>query len=380
LRVGLIGCGNVALHHARTYLAYPERFRVVGAADLIPERRALCRDVFDLVPVDIYADAAAVVARPDVELVDVCTPPHTRRDIVEAAAAAGKHILCEKPLATVPADAAAMVAATRRAGVVLGVVHNYYFFPEIATAVQLLRGGAVGQVDVAILNYLGVVDLPGNAAYRATWRHELAISGGGVLMDMLHSVYVAEALLDRAIERVSGYVDARDPGAPVESLALCRFETGSNAALVNVGWGVGPGGIEVSGSTGRLALRYRDGATSPFAPFEEMVLHNTTGCRKISVSAEARDPFAALALDYADAVVDGRDPIAPGEQGLHVLEATLAVYESCALGRVVTLPLDHGDPVYRHGVAGLREMELPYWSPVRRRRLFAATTGTPGGA
>lgn len=371
--MGLIGCGNMALNdHARTYLAHPERFRVVAAADPTPERLALGREMLGLLAVDVYADAAAVVARPDVEVVDVCTPQHTRRDIVEAAAAAGKHVLCEKPLATVPADAAAMVAATRAAGVLLGVVHNYYFFPEIAAALQLLRDGAIGQVEVAILNYLGVIDLPGNAAYRPTWRHEAALAGGGVLMDMLHVVYVAEALLGRTIERVSGYVDARDPGAPVESLALCRFETERNAALVNVGWGVGPGGIEVSGSAGRLALGYRDGATSPFVPFEEMVLHDTVGRRRISVPAGAPDPFTALALDFADAVMHGRDPIAPGEQGLHTLEATLAVYESCALGRTVMLPLDRGDPVYRLGVAGVKELELPDWSPVRRHRLFGA--------
>ena len=58
------------------------------------------------------------------------------------------------------------------------------------------------------------------------------------------------------------------------------------------------------------------------------------------------------------------------KQGLHILEATLAVYLSAALGRTVGLPIEPGHPVYERGVAGLRELDLPDWSPIRRRRLF----------
>jgi hypothetical protein len=74
--------------------------------------------------------------------------------------------------------------------------------------------------------------------------------------------------------------------------------------------------------------------------------------------------------DFAGAIREGRDPAAPGEQGLHILETVLAVYESAATGRTVELPLAMEDPVRRLGVAGLRELSMPAWSQVHRRRLF----------
>ena len=99
-------------------------------------------------PADAYPDYRDVIARDDVGVVDVCVPPHVRREIVIAAAQAGKHILSEKPIATVPADGAAMVEAARSAGVTLGLVHNYLFQPEIVLARQLITSGALGQVEM----------------------------------------------------------------------------------------------------------------------------------------------------------------------------------------------------------------------------------------
>jgi len=74
--------------------------------------------------------------------------------------------------------------------------------------------------------------------------------------------------------------------------------------------------------------------------------------------------------DFAAAVAVGRDSAAPGQQGLHILEATLAVYLSAAIGETVSLPLPEEHPVYRLGVAGLAQIELAPRSPVRRRGLF----------
>ena len=85
-------------------------------------------------------------------------------------------------------------------------------------------------------------------------------------MDMLHIVYVAEAMLGAPIERVSAWVTARTDDAPVEDIALARFETSTNAALVNVGWGVGMGGFAVSGPLGRIEVTYEDGGNGAFAP------------------------------------------------------------------------------------------------------------------
>ena len=152
--------------HLAGWAAHPAGFVLVAVADPTPERLELGRSTAGLGPSDAHADYRDLIARDDVGIVDICVPPHIRREIVIAAARAGKHILSEKPLATVPADAAAMVEEVRKAGVTLGMVHNYLFQPEIILARELIRSGALGQVEIVVLNYLGVQDIPGQCRVR----------------------------------------------------------------------------------------------------------------------------------------------------------------------------------------------------------------------
>ncbi|MFL5757823.1 MAG: Gfo/Idh/MocA family protein [Chloroflexota bacterium] len=372
IRVGLVGAGNVALiDHIPAYRRRPDLFTVVAVADPTPERRSLAADATGLRPADAHADASELLARDDLDMVDVCTPQHLRRDLVIEACESGRHVLSEKPIATVPRDAADMVAAARLHGVRYGIVHNFLFFPEVLRTREVIESGEIGPVEVAILNWLSVEDRPGNPAYRPAWRHDPRQAGGGVLMDMLHIVYLAEALLGSPIERVSGYVDARQDTAAVEEIALARFETASKAALVNVGWGVGPGGIAISGREGRIEITYEGGASGAFVPLERMFVTGRSG-REEMTDLQPDVSMDLVLADFAAAIVDAHDPVAPGEQGLHALEATLAVYESAALGRTVELPLQPGDPVYERGVAGIRDLEIPTWSTIGRRHIFGA--------
>jgi predicted dehydrogenase len=373
--VGVIGCGNIAMGHIDGWAGRPAGFAIVAVADPTSERREVGRERAGLPAEDAYGDYREVLARADVGVVDVCVPPHVRAEIVVAAAQAGKHILSEKPLATVPADGAAMVDAARGAGVTLGLVHNYLFQPEVVLARELIASGVVGDVEMAVINYLGVHDYPGNAAYRPTWRHDPAQSGGGILIDIIHLAYLAEALLGRRIERVSAYANAREVGAAVEDIVSCRFETAESAAVVNVGWAFGPdgidgpGGMEVSGTQGRLTISYENGGT--FAPFHELRLTDRDGTRAVSPTTTAPHGTVALAVEeFAAALAAGSSPAAPGEDGLRSLEAIMAAYESAAVGRTVGLPLATTDPVFRRGVVGLQELGLPEWSPVRRKRIF----------
>jgi predicted dehydrogenase len=221
--------------------------------------------------------------------------------------------------------------------------------------------------------------MPGNAAYAPTWRHDPAVAGGGVLVDMLHAVYVAEALLGRPLERVSGWAMARVQGAHVEDVAACRFETDAGVALVNVGWGHGPGGLQVSGTRGRLEIRYRGGGTGPFDPLESFLLTRGDASTIALDVAPGDDGAAGILIDFADAIAEGRPPIATAAQGLRILEATLAVYASAHLGVTIPLPLDRSGALFARGVAGLADLPGSDWSPLRRRGLFASQT-TRGGA
>lgn len=370
LRVGIVGCGNVALNfHVPAYRALPERYEIVALADPTPERLELGRGLAGLPAERVHLDAAELLARDDVDVVDVCTPQHLHRDLVVAAAAAGKHVVCEKPIAARPSDAAAMVDAAARAGVVLAVMHNYLFFPEVVALRALIDSGELGEVRTVTVNMLGVVDSPGAAGYRPAWRHDPAASGGGVLMDMLHGVYLAEHLLGAPTTGVSAYVDSATDGDAVEGLALCRLEAGRRVALVNIGWGEGQGGVAVHGTKGRAVAHYRADGTMPWAPFT----HLTIGDRTADLPAgQELGPLIADAMrdtvaNLADAIEAKEQPAATGAAALHTLETTVAAYASAALGRTVSLPLTGA--LHESGVLGLRELDLPP-SLVRERGLF----------
>jgi predicted dehydrogenase len=370
IRVGVIGCGNVALSdHVPAYLALSDQYRLVAIADPTPARLELGRELSGLDPADCHADPAILLARQDLDLIDVCTPQHLHRDLAVAASASGRHVLSEKPLATTPRDAWAMVEAAESAGRTLAIMHNYLFFNEVVRTLELIASGEIGPVEVAILNWLAVRDHPGNAAYRPTWRHDIRQAGGGVLMDMLHIVYLAEAFLGAPIERVSAWVTARADNAPVEDITLARFETATNAALVNVGWGVGMGGFAVSGPIGRIEVSYLDGGNGAFDPFELLVVHGRSG-RAEETGMPSDDGVRALIAELGDAIRAGRPPIATGAQGAHILEATLAVYASAATGTTWDLPLQPENPVYERGVAGLADLDLAPTSQIRRKRIF----------
>jgi predicted dehydrogenase len=368
-RVGIIGCGNVTLNdHVPAFLALVDLFRVVAVADPSEERRMMVGDRLGLSAADRHVSADELLARPDIEVVDICTPPYLHRAFVESAAASGRHILCEKPLATSPRDAEAITAAVERAGVRFSMVHNYLWFPEVIALRRLIREGAIGAVRVVLIDSLGIDDNPGAAGYRPGWRHEVD-AGGGILMDLIHLVYLAEAMLGQPIERVSASVMA-EPGASVESLALCRFEAGEAMALVNVGWGAGPGGLRVSGTGGRVEVRYRGGATGPFIPIDMATVTPIGGASRPLGLDGRRDITRAAIEDFGSTLVDGRPPTADARSGARAVAATVAAYESAATGATVVLPLDEADPVHAMGVAGLADMVLPDWSPVRRLGLF----------
>lgn len=382
LRVGIVGCGNVALNfHVPAYQA-SGRYDIVGLADPTPERLELGRQLTGLDPARVHADPAEMLRRGDIDVVDVCTPQHLHRANVLAAVAAGKHVLCEKPLAAKPADAAAMVAAAQEAGVVLGVVHNYLFFPEIVALKGVLDAGEIGEVRSVRVDMLGVVDSPGAAGYQPLWRKDPAASGGGVLMDMLHGVYLAEHLLGAPVTAVSAFVDGTESDSTVEGLALCRLEAGRRAALVNIGWGHGPGGVSVHGTKGRAVARYRADGTMPWAPFEQLTITTEQGTRVVEQPA-GRELVPLIATAMRDTVIDLADAIAGGSlatdgtAALHTLEITVAAYASAALGRSVPVPLDRESPLHQHGVVGLTQLDVPENTLVRRRGLFGLT---PAGA
>jgi len=218
-----------------------------------------------------FAEAATswqeVVRRPDVDVVDICTPAALHHPIALEAAAAGKAILCEKPLARDAAEAAEMLAAVRRAGVPHMLCHNYRRVPAIALAKQLVAAGRVGRV----FHYRGVYlsDRQVDPQVPWTWRHDRAQAGGGAILDLgSHMIDLCRFLLGEIVEVSAetttfvrerprpdgeiGRVDVDDA-----AVALLRFADGFLGTLELSRFATGHRNynrFEVNGSAGALAF------------------------------------------------------------------------------------------------------------------------------
>ena len=143
VRIGLIGAGGIAGAHVAGYLRNPETVTFAAVAD--PVRESAERRAGDS-GAAIYADYATMLAEADIDAVDICLPHHLHKDAIVAAARAGKHILCEKPLCLTPEEAAEVDAAVAEAGVTLMCAHNQLFLPAVAKAKELIDAGALGRV------------------------------------------------------------------------------------------------------------------------------------------------------------------------------------------------------------------------------------------
>lgn len=370
LKAVLIGCGNIAFEHARV-MQQLEGVRVAGIADPTLERREKMQDFLSLPDAACFADYHDLMGL-GADYAVVATPQHVRPKIVQDCARAGLHVLSEKPIATIPSEARAIVIAMRAANLRFGMMHNYLYYPEYIVANKLIGEGAIGKLRHVTLNFLGVPDHPGAAEYRPNWRHDPLAAGGGILMDMIHAVYLTEFLVGEKIKAVTAVVDNLDhDGEQVEDFTIVNYHFDSGYATINMWWGNGPGGVEISGTDGRILIFYENYGTGPFTILESFTLVNQSGRQSFDPRATPEeDGFVQIHKNFVQAIRSGGDPIAPGEAGLRALEATLAAYASGVTGRVLALPLSPSDPLYLDGVAGLKNLEIWKDGPLYKRNVF----------
>ena len=141
MRVGIAGAGFMGRTHAAAWAE--TEARIVGITAETPDQ---ARDLADQCGARAYPTLEAMLA--DVEVLDVCTPTHLHEEMVLQAAEAGKHVICEKPLARTMDQCRAMIAACQKAGVKLLVAHVVRFFPEYSLAKAAVERGEIGRPGV----------------------------------------------------------------------------------------------------------------------------------------------------------------------------------------------------------------------------------------
>jgi predicted dehydrogenase len=203
--IGIIGMGWMGEVHSRAYRAIPDRFgesdlqpRLVVCADAVAHRAQAAQKRFGF---ERYVtDWREVMADPQVEVVDVTAPNGMHLEINRAAAQAGKHILCEKPVGREPGETIESAAAAREAGVITAVGYNYRWAPLVQYARQLIAGGKLGRLTHYHGRFLNGYAGDPNTLF--SWRFEEQ-HGLGTLSDLMSHVIDMAHMLAGPIDRVT---------------------------------------------------------------------------------------------------------------------------------------------------------------------------------
>ncbi len=376
LQVAMVGHAFMGAAHSQAWRTAPRFFdlplspamHVVVGRDAARAQDAATRLGWE----ESATDWQEVVARDDVDLVDICTPGHTHAEIAIAALAAGKHVLCEKPLANTVAEAEEMAAAAERAaadGVRAMVGFTYRRVPAVALARRLVQEGRIGQVRQVRAVYLQ--DWIADPEAPLSWRLDKELAGSGALGDIgAHAVDLAQFVTGDRLVEVSGHLETfvterpvaagdtagtlggggssvergpvtvddaalflgRFAGGAIGTFEATRFATGRKNALR----------LEVNGSKGSLAFDFED--MNVLQLFDATEPDETAGFRRILVT-EPGHPYVSAwwpaghglgyehgfthqVVDLVEAIAAGVDPSPTFTDGLQVQRVLAAVEQS----------------------------------------------------
>lgn len=304
LNVGLIGAGFMGKAHSLAYVAMPMFF---WPAPAVPVRKSIV-DVNDAVAAEAAqrfgfekssSDWRSVVEDPEIDIIDIATPNHLHAEIAIAAAAAGKHIISEKPLARSGAEAKTMYDAVKNAGIVHMVAFNYRRTPAVALAKKYIDEGALGE----ILNFRGTYlqDWSADPDGPLSWRFQKSIAGSGSLGDIgTHVVDMARYLCGEITQvntQLKTWVKTRPLQAGgVDKLGASTKDSTAPRGEVDVDDEVLSLLEFQSGAIGSLEATRNAHGRNNFLTFE---IHGTLG--SVYFNYERRDELqVAFAADQAD--------------------------------------------------------------------------------
>jgi predicted dehydrogenase len=328
VRVAVIGSGFIGRDHVAAYRTRPD-VELVGIVDPSTETAAA---VAAEAGARAYSDHRAMFAAEHPDAVSICVPTALHLPLAEDAAAAGAHVLLEKPMAVSVAECDAISTACARAGVTLMLGLTHRFHRELIEARRLIGEGAIGPPSLAqdLFSFGESGPWPG-------WYYDRALSGGGELMhDAVHLVDRLTWLIDSPVVEVFAATTtyARNvDGVEDGGAAVLRFASGAIATLfvnqstyplrADAPSVPMPGRCELEIHGPRGSIRYRT--------WHELIV-DLAGQPSRTVSGVERDEMRREIGEFLDAIRDRRAPSVGAREGRHGIAVVEAMYRSAAIG------------------------------------------------
>ncbi len=355
LKVGLIGTGSIAQLHKNAYKQFPEQVKLTAVCDI--NEKAVKKFASTLNISDIYTNAKELLEKADIDAIDICTTHNTHYQLTMDAAAAGKHILLEKPMAIKMDDCREMVKKTDKARVIFMIGQNLRYLPQSQTIYKMIRNGVLGEIwTVQSFDVMGSIPSRSKistAPDRIHWYFNGKRSGGGSLITLsIHSIDLFRYYIGD-IKRVIAKKWVNHPffsnNAEDRIVANLFFENGAIGYVMSSFTTVSPWshrymifGEEATVSSdppvGKINILQFLAPVMISSKDSDAGLKNKFNPIKPDMEGlSSKDPYINEILHFADCCKDGKEPISSGKDNLGTMKTIFGIYESAQTGKMVDL-------------------------------------------
>jgi len=346
--IGVIGCGIIGNYGHLKYYENNPHVNIIAVCDIVEERAKNSAKRFGAEA--WYLDYRDLLERDDIQGVSICTPHPLHAAITIAAAEAGKHILCEKPMCINLKEANEMVEAVRKNKVKFLMGYQIHFMPAMQRIKKIIDEGLLGKIHE--ISRIGGGHQDGNQD--ADWFYS-KWAGGGVTLDWTtYTLYMFRYLIGKiksvyALSAINQpYKKSVDkPGTLVKMEVedtismLMRFENGA-MGLIYDSWSspTQHGYTEIIGFDGAVTMDLHSGEINLYTNKIELPRYVKGWNRLILPEARLFDPYQARINHFVDCIVNDKEPAVSVEMGRDVMEVTEAAYRSISKNRPIELPIE----------------------------------------
>ncbi len=325
MRIGIIGTGFMGTVHAAAWAKIPVIIKGF-LADPPSEAERIAREY----GATVFRTVDEMLE--NVDVVDICAPTHLHSDLAIAAAYAGKHVICEKPLARTVEQGTAIIDACNEAKVRLFMAHVVRYFPEYALAAERVQAGEIGKIGTA--QYRRLSYKPKKPI--GNWFLDEEKSGGILLDLMIHDFDIARWICGDVISVYAKKISAINYNAPVDyGMVILTHKSGALSHVTGA-WSYPPPvfrtGFEICGDSG--IIQHDSNFESPI---EALLIQEKSEAPDVGLPSSplAESPYDIEIADFYKCIVDGSEPRVTADDGLAALRIASAAIESVALGKPV---------------------------------------------
>lgn len=347
--IAILGTGDIANTHIEAYQKLAPRCEIRALVDVNGQKAEEKKKKYQL-SCPVYTDYHDLLGREDIQLVSICLPPALHCQTAVDLLLAGKHVLCEKPMAPTLKECDEMLSAAQKGGAKLATIAQNRFKQDVMRTKELLDSGKLGKPLFAQANSLW---WRGDHYYDLVWRGTWEREGGGCTF--IHAVHHIDLFLwlMGGVESVQAMVaNQNHRGSEVEdvSISTIRFQSGAVGSLVS--------SLVHHGERQNIIIdAERASIEIPHRLAVSRQLENGYPVDDDAARDALEAAFQALPkLEYTEhcgqienmltAVETGSEPLVTGEDGRRTVEFIAGVYQSAFLGQTVRFPMTEADPFY----------------------------------